>query len=164
MPLTRTFPVLLASLLHASSCAPTPEQPQAQAAVDVVVSFNEAVTRKDIDTALGSVATGGVQLNLHSSHADMGEETTLTQDLDALWRTVGAVLFGTLEAYERTVQPVDAEADGDIATVWTETRTVAHSGDGEPTILNFTEVYVLLRLEEQWRIAAVANNRPITAP
>lgn len=160
----RAVPILLASCLVASSCTPAPVDPEEQAAVEVVRSFNEAITQKDVDAALASVATGSVQLNLHTSHADMGEETALTQDLDALWRTVGAVLFGTLEAYERTVEALDVAADGDIATVWTETRTVAHSGDGPPTVLEFTEMYVLLRLEDQWKIAAVANNRPVTAP
>ncbi len=166
MTLTRLrCAVMLVTILLLASCAPSPEvRPEERAVTDVVLAFNEAITQEDVNTALASVATGSVQLNLHASHAGMGEDAGLTQDLDALWRTVGAVLFTTLDAYERTVEPVDVEVDGDIATVWTETRTVSSGADGEATILDFTEVYVLLRLDGAWKVAAVANNRPVTAP
>lgn len=164
-PTRHSGAMLLVAILPLASCAPSPERrPEERAAADVVLAFNEAVTEQDVDAALSNVATGGVQLNLHASHAKMGEEAGLTQDLDALWRTVGAVLFSTLEAYQRTAEPVDVDVDGDVATVWTNTTTVAHGADGDETVLDFTEVYLLLRLDEAWKIAVVANNRPATAP
>ena len=111
------------------------------------------------------IADGSVQFNLHSSHAELGEAAELTQDLAGLWSVVSAVLFTALESYERVVQPIDVEVERDVATVWTETQTVTlERGSDAPSVLDFTEVYLLLRLDDQWRIAATANNRPATDP
>ena len=155
---------LLAVLVPLALLGSAPPTDRA-APADVVSDFNESITRQDRDAAMALLADGSVQFNLRSSHADMGEQEGLTQDLHGLWAVVTSLLFNTLESYERTVEVTDEHVAGDVATVWTDTRTETLARDASaPSVLEFSEVYLLLRLEGEWRIAGVANNRPTTRP
>ncbi len=132
-----------------------------------VLAFNQAVSDQDRGAALGLLAEGSVQFNLRPSHAGMGtdEDTGLTQDLTAMWSVVTGVLFARLESYVRSVEPTGEQVSGDVATVWTRTRTESREpGADAPSVIEFTEAYLLLRLDGAWRIAGVANNRPTTGP
>ena len=59
---------------------------------------------------------------------------------------------------------IDAvRAEGELATVWTRTRTVSQrKGKKAPMELQFTELYVLANKNDQgWKIIAHASNRPV---
>ena len=130
--------------------------------VTTVTAFNEALSANDLDAALTHIAEGGLQFNLHSAHADLASsEPPLTQDLTALWRVVATVLLSTQGGYQREVEIDAVKTEGNIATVWTRTRTITlrESAD-KPSTLSFSEMYLLLRRDGVWQIAAVANNRP----
>lgn len=159
---TLPFFALLGLALLVGSCAPSPESE----AADRVRAFNAAVTARDLDGAVALLAPGGVQFVRGASHADMGEtDERLAQDLTTQWQVVGAVLFSSTEAYERSVDVTSVDADGDVATVWTLTRTETTQAAGAPpSVLEFSEVWLLLRLDGEWKIAGVANNRPVTTP
>jgi len=159
----KSFLAIVALALTAWSCTSDPAAADAGA---VVLSFNESITAQNAEAALSHVATGSVQFNLRSSHSDMGEsDESLTQDLTAMWMLVTGLLFNTLDSYERTVDILDVRVDGDVATAWTRTvtRSLAEGAD-QPNVLEFTEVYLLLRRDGEWKISGVANNRPATAP
>ena len=149
----------LAGLL--SACGTNPSD---HPAADAVVAFNEAINREDVEGALAHVEPGSVQFNLGPSHQDMGESTELTQDLSSLWRIVSTVLFDRLESYERTVEVIDVRVEGSIGTVWASTRTTTVERGATPSVLEFSELYVLLDTGGGWKIAGIANNRPTTAP
>lgn len=153
---------LLGLTLPAAACGTTDEA----VAADRVRAFNEAVTARDLDGAVALLAPGSVQLVRGASHADMGEpDDRLAQDLTTQWQVVGAVLFSSTASYERSVRVTSVEARGDVATVWTDTRTATVQAAGTPAVvLEFSEVWLLLRLDGEWKIAALANNRPVTTP
>lgn len=149
-----------AAWLGLAGCA---QGAEARHAIAVVTAFNEALSHGDADAALARVAPEAVQFNLRPSHA--GGDSTLVQSLPALWRTVSAVLSANVESYERVATVRSVEVSGDVATVWTATRTATRrKGAAEPAVLEFSEVYLLLRLGGEWRIAGTANNRPSSAP
>ena len=132
-------------------------------AADAVLTFNQAVTDRDMDTAMGLLADGGVQFNLHPAHPGMPENPPLTEDMATMWKVVAAILFPSTDAYERQVEVTSVQTDGELATVWTQTRTVTHrKGQAEPMVLEFSEMYFLVNKDgEGWRIAATATNRPV---
>ncbi len=130
-----------------------------QGPADVVTSFNRAVTNRDMDSLLAHFVAGGVQFNLRPSHGGL-QTGPLTSELVARWSMVGPVLFSATSAYTRDAKVVDVHTAGDVATVWVDvaTRTVMAS-NGESSTEKFTEVYLLVRTGDGWRIAAVADNR-----
>jgi hypothetical protein len=79
------------------------------------------------------------------------------------WTTVSAILFPTTESYERTVTVRSVQADGELAVVWTDTKTVTYlKGKDEPMVLNFSEMYFLVNKGGTgWLIAGTATNRPV---
>jgi ketosteroid isomerase-like protein len=132
-------------------------------AAQAVVTFNQAVTARDMDTAMALLADGGVQFNLHPAHPGMPENPPLTEDMATMWKVVAAILFPSTDAYERQVQVTSMQADGELATVWTQTKTITHrKGQDEPMVLEFSEMYFLVNKDGSgWRIAATATNRPV---
>lgn len=166
MPSRPILPIvaLLGMSLLAGACAPSADAETEVA--DRVRAFNAEVTARNLDGALSLLAPGSVQFVRGASHADMGEtDDRLAQDLTTQWQVVGAVLFSSTESYERSVEVTSVEADGDVATVWTRTRTETTQAAGAPpAVLEFSEVWLLLRLKGEWKIAGLANNRPVTAP
>ncbi len=129
------------------------------AAAAVVLSFNDAVSARDLDKLLSHFAEGGVQFNLRPSHQGLKNES-LTSDLKARWSLVGPVLFSATKKYEREADILDSQIRGDIATVWADidSKTVM-AGTNETNEEEFTEFYLLIRTPDGWKIAGVADNR-----
>ena len=140
-------------------CADEAAHPAAQAIID----FNSAVTNRDMDSALALLADGGVQFHLHPAHPGMPDDHPLTEDMTTMWQTVSAILFPTTDSYERKVEVTDVRVDGELAVVWTQTKTITHrKGKAEPMVLDFSEMYFLVNKDDAgWRIAGNATNRPI---
>lgn len=132
-------------------------------AAQVIIDFNEAITGRDMDTAMALLAEGGVQFHLHPAHPGMPEDHPLTEDMGTMWKTVSAILFPSTDAYERNVQIADVHTDGELAVVWTRTQTVTHrKGKDEPMMLEFSEMWFLVNKDGGgWRIAGNATNRPV---
>ena len=132
-------------------------------AARTIIEFNEAVTKQDMDTAMGLLAEGSVQYQIQPAHPGMPEDQPLTADLPTMWKTVAAIVFPTTDAYERQVEITDVRVDGELAVVWTQTKTITHrKGKEEPMVLEFSEIYFLVNKNDTgWLIAGHASNRPI---
>jgi hypothetical protein len=90
----------------------------------------------------------------------MSADPPLTADLRKNWQIVGAILFPSVDAYERRPDITASTIDGDIATVWATTTTVTQrKGVAEPMRLEFSELYLLVKKQGQWKIAANIDNR-----
>jgi ketosteroid isomerase-like protein len=125
----------------------------------VVESFNNAVTKRDLDTLLDHFIDGGVQFNLRPSHGGL-QTGPLTTELRARWSMVGPVLFSATSVYTRDAEILQTRTAGDLATVWADISTsTTLAGNGETSTEQFSEVYLLVRTAAGWRIAAVADNR-----
>lgn len=132
-------------------------------AAQVVLDFNEAVTARDMDAAMPLLAEGSVQYNLRPAHPGMPEDHPLTDDLITTWKTVAAILFPTTDSYERQIEITNVQSDGELATVWTQTKTVTHrKGKDKEMVLDFSEMYFLVNKDNSgWKIAGNASNRPV---
>jgi len=150
---------LTVAALFGSAGAWAESAPAGQGPADVVTAFNRAVTDRDMDSLLAHFLDGGVQFNLRPSHGGL-QAGPLTSELHARWSMVGPVLFGATTAYTRDAEVVDVHAAGEVATVWVNvtTETVLAS-NGKSSTEAFTEVYLLVRTDDGWRIAGVADNR-----
>jgi hypothetical protein len=135
----------------------------AHPAARTIIEFNECVTNRDMDTAMGLLAEGSVQYQIQPAHPGMPDDQPLTADMTAMWKTVAAILFPTTESYERIVEITDVRVDGELATVWTQTKTITHrKGKEEPMVLEFSEIYFLVNKNDTgWLIAGNASNRPV---
>jgi len=156
------MPAILRALVIATLLAGWPAfaDEQADAAAAAVTAFNAAITARDMDTAMDLLAEGSVQFQLRPVHPGMSDNPPLTADLPGTWKTVAAILFPMSEVYERTASVTQATASGEVATVWTDTTTVTQRKDkAEPMELNFSEVYLLVKKPNGWKIAGVADNR-----
>ena len=146
---------------------------------DAVRAFNAALSQRQLDAALALLLPGAVNFNLAPAHAftapaDAGTakpgargagtaaapaSEPLTSDLATHWRTIAPVLFATQKVYLRQVDDVAVHVDGRLATVWARVRTRAEPRQGTPSLLVFSESY-LLRLDDgHWRIASMAQSR-----
>lgn len=132
-------------------------------AARTIIEFNASVTQRDMDTAMGLLAEGSVQYQIQPAHPGMPEDQPLTADMPTMWKTVAAILFPTTDAYERQVEITDVRVDGELAVVWTQTKTITRRKDKkEPMVLEFSEVYFLVNKNQTgWLIAGNASNRPI---
>lgn len=148
---------LMAALL--SLCACTGFAAPADDAAATVLAFNEKVSARDLDGLLGLIAKGGIQFTLRPSHQGL-ETDSISTELAPRWQMVGPVLFSATKSYSRKATVVDARAMGDVATVWVEidSATVMASNNQARTD-KFSEVYMLVRTTDGWKIAGVADNR-----
>lgn len=127
---------------------------------DVVRTFNNAISTRDLDTALAQLADGGVVIQLRPPHPGMPADPPLTGDLVKTWQMVGAILFPSTQAYSRVATITEVTEKGDIATVWADTTTTTQrKGVAEPMVLSFSEMYLLVKKNGTWKIAANADNR-----
>jgi len=130
---------------------------------DTVRAFNAGITAKDKDAAVATLARGGAQFTLRSQHEDAPPDQ-LQSEISEYWTIIAPVLFASTSAYRREVEILDTRIDGDLATVWTNTRTQStRLGSTEPQVNAFTEVYLLIRTPDGWKIAAMADNRKATS-
>ncbi len=127
---------------------------------DVVKAFNAAITARDLDAALARLAAGGVVIQLRPAHPGMPAEPPLTGDLVKTWQMVGAILYPSTDAYARVPEITGITEQGEIATVWADTTTTTRRKNvAEPMVLNFSEVYLLVKKGGEWKIAVNADNR-----
>ena len=153
----RIFIVALLSILWSLT---GPLQAAEPGPADVVKTFNTAVSERDMDTAMEQLADGGVVLQLRPAHPGMPENPPLTGDLVKTWELVGAILFPSTDAYSRAPEITEVTEIGEIATVWADTTTTTHRKNvAEPMVLNFSEMYVLVKKNEAWKIAVIGDNR-----
>ncbi len=139
------------------------EMDAAADAETVVQSFNRAITQRDQEAAVAQLIEGGVQFTLRSLHDGVDPDKLVTPIL-AHWSMVVPVLFASTSRYTREVEIIDSEAHGDVATVWTNTKTVSvRKGKDAASTNEFTEVYLLVSTPDGWRIASIADNRSATA-
>jgi hypothetical protein len=128
----------------------------------VVANFNKAISGGDVDAAVNSLAAGGVQFTLRPQH-DGVQSDNLVTPLPEHWSMILPVIFSSSEIYTRTVDILSAESFGDIATVWTRTKTVSlRKGQSDANTNEFTEVYLLVASSDGWKIASIADNRQTT--
>lgn len=156
-----TFTALLVTtILWLPGIAVAADQDKTAGPLNTIEAFNNAINSRNVDGIIAQLAKGGVQLSLRPAHPGMPAEMPLTSDIQGTWRTVGAVLFSTTESYTRDVKVTDTVVSGDLATVWADatTTTVRKAGD-EPMVLDFTEVYLLVKKNGLWKIGAYADNR-----
>jgi len=147
--------VLMGLLPAATLAAGAPET----APADVVQAFNRALTARQLTDATALLASGSVQFTLRSAHAGVATGPSVTGDLKTHWNQIGPVLFAVTSTYRREPKILDTRVDGDLATVWTEiaSETVERSGKSRKD--RFSEVYLLVKTKDGWRIGAVADNR-----
>ncbi len=130
---------------------------------DTVIAFNAGITAKDKDAAISTLAEGGAQFTLRSQHKEAPPDK-LQSEISGYWTVVAPVMFASTSAYQREVEILDTQINGDIATVWTKTRTQStRLGSTETQSNAFTEVYLLIRTSDGWKIAAMADNRQATS-
>jgi len=130
---------------------------------DTVRAFNESITAGDAETAVAQLAGGGVQFTLRSQHEGALPDKLVTP-IGAYWAMIIPVILASTSEYVRAVEVLTTETHGDVATVWTNTRTVSvRQGDEEAGENVFTEAYLLIASQEGWKIAAIADNRQATS-
>lgn len=132
-------------------------------AAAVVQAFNGGITSRDKDAAVAQLAGGGVQFTLRAQHEGADPDKLVTPIAD-YWSMIIPVLFASTSSYTRDVEIIGSDAHGDVATVWTRTRTASvRLGAEDADINEFTEAYLLVSTADGWRIAAIADNRRATA-
>ena len=152
--------ILLASLLIISFQVHASDNDSAAQAVATVAQFNAAITARDVDAIMATLAEGSVQFQLRAVHPGMSDNPPLTANLQATWKAVAAILFPMSDAYERKAEIIRADAIGEVATVWANTTThTLRKGKEEPMNLAFSEVYLLVQKPDGWKIAGIADNR-----
>ncbi len=149
--------VLLIGLLVAVAAA----NAQSPGPAAVVEAMNAAITARDLPAVKRYFAPGGVQFSLRPAHTGLGGAAAgLTTPLEAHWSMIGPVLFGATKSYEREVEVLDARVEGEVATVWTRTRTRTVRGTPPVTKQDeFVEIYLLVRTGGEWKVGAIADNR-----
>jgi len=131
-------------------------------AAAAVQAFNEAITSRDKDTAVAQLTSGGVQFTLRAQHEGADPDKLVTPLAD-YWSMIIPVLFASTSSYIRAVEILGSEAHGDVATVWTRTRTASvRLGSDAADENEFTEAYLLVATPGGWKIAAIADNRQAT--
>lgn len=152
--------LLTACAFTTASTWATSETPAPEA---VVRAFNAAISGRDLDAALATLATGAVNFSFGSVHgfsAGQGAAEPLTSDLALHWRTVAPVLYSASRRYERRIEQATTHVDGALAVVWTRLRTTTEPQSGDARVLEFAETYLLHLDKGEWKIAGIANSRP----
>lgn len=126
----------------------------------VVLAFNAAFARKDIEGVVSQLMEGGVQVDLRPAHADQAAAQSPTQELHARWYGVTPILFAAAQTYERKVRILDSRASAEMATVWAQITTNMRLPKSDQVTFNsFTEVYLLVNTKQGWKIAAMTDDR-----
>jgi len=156
----RTPIALLLSIILLSTTAQAADPGPAE----VVKAANAAITERKLDVALTHFAKGSVQYTLRSAHAGVSTgDGGITSDLKTHWSTIGPVVLSSTSAYRRVPKIVDTRIDGDLATVWTQTSSESVDRSGKAQRSDFSELYLLVKTAEGWKIGAIADNRGTTA-
>ncbi|MEO8443662.1 MAG: hypothetical protein ABI567_01515 [Gammaproteobacteria bacterium] len=150
--LVGAFIVLILAAGPAPAAGPGP--------AEVVQAFNSALSARKLEDATALLANGAVQYTLRSAHAGVTTGTGgITSDLKTHWNTIGPVLFAVTSTYRRVPKVTDTRVDGDLATVWATVASETVERSGKRRQDSFSEVYLLVRAGDTWRIGAMADNR-----
>lgn len=129
---------------------------------DAVTAFNTSISAKDLEGTIAALAEGGAQFTLRAQHAEAAPDK-LQSEIKGYWTTIAPVVFATTSSYKRLIEITDTRTDGDIATVWTNTRTESTRLKATDAQVNeFSETYLVIRTAGGWKIAAIADNRQAT--
>jgi len=129
---------------------------------DTVKAFSAGFAAKDKDAVIATLAEGGAQFTLRAQHESTPPESIQTE-ITAYWTVVAPVLITSTSSYVRTLDILDVRVDGDIATVWTQTHTASTPLNSTEADRNsFTEVYLVVKRADGWKIAGMADNRQTT--
>lgn len=127
---------------------------------EVVQAFNRALTERKLTDATALLAPGSVQYTLRAAHAGVAPSaTSITGDLKTHWNQIGPVLFSVTTTYQRVPTVLDTHVDGDLATVWVQVASETVERGGKSRKDSFSEVYLLVKTGDGWRIGAIADNR-----
>ena len=146
--------LLLAALLSAGAVvadAPADYRKEAEA---VVLAFNAAFERKDVEGLAAQVMDGGVKFDLRPAHAgQVQQEHKLIQELKSHWSSVTPIVFSAAKSYTRKAEILETRAAADMATVWARvTSEMLPAGAPKASKTVFTEVYFLVRTPQGWKI------------
>lgn len=127
---------------------------------EIVQAFNRALTDRKLTDATALLAPGSVQYTLRAAHAGVAPSaTSITSDLRTHWNQIGPVLFSVTTTYRRVPTVLDTRVDGDLATVWAKVASETVERGGKSRQDSFSEVYLLVKAADGWRIGAIADNR-----
>lgn len=151
---------MLAAALWMMSPGGAAHADPASDAAATVTAFNAALTERDLERSVAYLLEGGTQFNLQPAHSGFGSQQGISSDLRAHWSMVASVLFSATKSYTRTAEIVHTRAENGLATVWTNTTTESVRADkAEPAKARFSEVYLLVQKDGQWKIGAMADSR-----
>lgn len=132
----------------------------------VITEMNQAITDRDVDRLLETFADNAVKFNLHRAHGQDKDVSKLTakdqiSDLAIMWKSVSQILFPSTRFYERTAIVMDVHIDKEMAVIWAtiNTRSQSIKEGADINTNSFSEVYLLVLIEEEWKIATITNNR-----
>jgi len=149
------FTVALAQVAGAAGAAPAKAEP-----AEVVQAFNRALTARKLQDATALLAAGSVQFTLRAAHAGVtAGQGGITSDLRTHWNQIGPVLFAVTTTYRRVPKILDTRVDGDLATVWAQVATETVERGGKTNQASFSELYLLVKTADGWRIGGIADNR-----
>lgn len=130
--------------------------------VSVVAHFNQSVTEQNMDRALEQLAEGSVHFKLQPSQTREMVDPLLLTDLRQDWRAIEADVYSKAKKYLRSSKILSVEQHGDIATIWVNTSTETQVAENlHARHSNFSEVYLLVKKDDIWQIAANAENKGI---
>ncbi len=153
-------PLMLAALLAIAFDPAAAVADPRQEAEAVVLAFNAAFAKKDVEGVVSHVLPGGVKFDLKPAHADQSGDHKLVQELQEHWYGVAPILLGAVQSYTRKPEIIDIHAAADTATVWARITTeMLPPGAKKPTVRNFTETYFLVRTPQGWKIGAMMDDR-----
>ena len=153
----RTLVITFACILGTSLASAGSGGPE-----DVVKAFSAGFGAKDKDAVIATLAEGGAQFTLRAQHDSTPPESIETE-LTAYWAVIAPVLISSTSSYVREIEILDVRVDGDIATVWAQTKTASTPlNSTEADINSFSEVYLVVKRAEGWKIAGMADNRQTT--
>lgn len=129
----------------------------------VMNDINEAITEGQSEQLIKYFATGSIKIDLfkaHDSSQEMAETDVETHKLKDRWRAVLPMLHNISSVYERKVTNINIQLDGDMAVAWMtiETKMVIKVSD-EIKKNDFTEIALLKKINNQWKVASLTNNR-----
>jgi ketosteroid isomerase-like protein len=145
-----------------TTAAPAPNQKQAIR--NVVLQMNQAITSRETDKLLATFAEGAVKIDLFPAHIKPGPKIAhqiVTADLKKRWQAVTEILFSSTQFYKRAAKNMTIHSDGRFATVWATIDTSSQPLHKNAAIQNnqYSELYLLRLIGNDWKIAAISNNR-----
>ncbi len=163
------LPVIVAAFSMMSMLAAgvaSAEEGDAAQVRGVVEMMNRAVTERDLPRLLSSFAEGSVNIDLfpvhrYSAATGEGNDAVKTANLHERWQAVAPILFATTKVYRRTIRAMDVHVDRGMAVAWLDVETETLSTkEGATTKTNrFSEICILRRYDDGWKIVALTNNR-----